>query len=396
MSIRWPVTTVGETCTLVSGGTPSKANAAFWHGSIPWVSAKDLKTDRIDSAELFVSNAALESSATKLAPIGSLLVLVRGMGLANGVPVCEVTSPVAFNQDIRAVLTPRSLLPRFLQLWLRDYFSRASGDILSAAAHGTLKVDTDALKAVPVPVPPLAEQRRIVGILDEAFEGIATAKANAEQNVRNARALLESHLESVLTQKGLGWVERDFSEVCSITSALVDPRQDEYRSLIHVGAANIESRTGAFVELKTAEEEGLISGKFPFDESMVLYSKIRPYLMKVGRPDFSGLCSADMYPLRPSPDVVTRDYLFYLLLSTNFTEYAVRGSARAGMPKVNREHLFAYRASLPSVQEQHRIAADLDGLSVSTKRLAGLYEAKLANLDALKTSLLHQAFSGQL
>ncbi len=154
--------------------------------------------------------------------------------------------------------------------------------------------------------------------------------------------------------------------------------------------------TGVFVDLKTAREEGLISGKFLFDESMVLYSKIRPYLMKVVRPDFEGLCSADMYPLSPIKNVITRDYLFHLLLSKHFTDYAIQGSARAGMPKVNRDHLFEYRVWLPDVKRQKQLAANLDDLREETQRLAHLYERKLAALEALKKSLLHQAFSGEL
>jgi type I restriction enzyme, S subunit len=247
-----------------------------------------------------------------------------------------------------------------------------------------------------VPIGPLAEQQRIVGLLDEAFEGLATAKANADKNLHNARALFESHLQSVFTQRGPGWVEKRFDDVCAITSTLVDPRKKEFLDLTHVGAGNIESKTGVFVDLKTAREEGLISGKFLFDESMVLYSKIRPYLMKVARPDFEGLCSADMYPLSPIRNVVTRDYLFYLLLSKHFTDYAIQGSARAGMPKVNREHLFEFRVWLPDVKKQEELSASLDDLHEETQRLADLYERKLAALEALKKSLLHEAFTGEL
>ncbi len=264
----------------------------------------------------------------------------------------------------------------------------------SGAVHQTIYFPE--VKAFHICHPSHPEQRRIVGILDEAFDGIATAKANAEKNLQNAHALFESHLQSVFTQRGDGWVEKKFSEVCAITSTLVDPRKHEFLDLIHVGAANIESQTGVFVELKTAREEGLISGKFLFDESMVLYSKIRPYLMKVARPDFNGLCSADMYPLAPLLNEITRDYLFHLLLSKRFTDYAIQGSARAGMPKVNREHLFEFKVWLPAVKEQKELAAKLDHLHNETQRLASLYDRKLAALDALKKSLLHQAFSGQL
>jgi len=124
-----------------------------------------------------------------------------------------------------------------------------------------------------IPVLPIPEQQRIVGILDEAFDGIATAKANAEQNLRNARALFESHLQSVFTQRGEGWVEKSLSDVCAITSTLVDPRKKEFLDLTHVGAGNIESQTGVFVELKTAREEGLISGKFLFEIVQHLFCK---------------------------------------------------------------------------------------------------------------------------
>ncbi len=252
------------------------------------------------------------------------------------------------------------------------------------------------LRTIIVPTPPASEQQRIVTLLDEAFDGIAKARANAEKNLQNARALFESHLQSVFTERGHGWVEKRLGDVCAITSTLVDPRIEGFSDLTHVGAGNIEPRKGTFVELKTAREEGLISGKSLFDESMVLYSKIRPYLMKVARPNFNGLCSADMYPLTPRPNEITRDYLFHLLLSKSFTDYAIMGSARAGMPKVNREHLFEFRTWLPDVERQNELSAQLDMSHEETQRLESIYKKKLAALDELKQSLLHQAFSGQL
>ena len=282
---------------------------------------------------------------------------------------------------------------KFLMHFLDSLFEQFNaGKTGSAIPH----LDLPALRDQNLPVPPLPEQQRIVGILDDAFDGIATAKDNAEQNLQNARALFESHLQSVFTQRGEGWVEKKLSDVCAITSTLVDPRKKEFLDLTHVGAGNIESQTGVFVDLKTAREEGLISGKFLFDDSMVLYSKIRPYLMKVARPNFNGLCSADMYPLAPLSNEITRDYLFHLLLSKSFTDYAIQGSARAGMPKVNREHLFEYRTWLPDVKVQKKLTAQLDALHEETQRLQSLYQRKLAALDELKKSLLHQAFSGAL
>jgi type I restriction enzyme S subunit len=281
--------------------------------------------------------------------------------------------------------------PRFVFHLLKDFDLKRF-----ATGTGVPTLNRNFVHDELVNVPPLAEQQRIVGLLDEAFEGIATARATAEKNLQNARALFESHLQSVFSQRGKGWVEKKLSEVCEITSKLVDPRKKEFLDLTHVGAGNIESQTGAFVDLMTAREEGLISGKFLFDPSMVLYSKIRPYLMKAARPDFSGLCSADMYPLAPFPTEITRDYLFHLLMSKGFTDYAIQGSARAGMPKVNREHLFEFKVWLPPVTLQKDLAEKLDALHEETQRLASLYTRKLAALEALKKSLLHRAFSGEL
>ena len=257
-------------------------------------------------------------------------------------------------------------------------------------------INRNEVYALPVAVPPLSEQRRIVAILDEAFEAIATAKANAEKNLRNAGELFAGRLETVFTRRERQCSHVVLSDVCDILSKLVDPRDDKFVDLPHVGAGNIESKTGALVGVMTAHEEQLISGKFLFDETTVLYSKIRPYLMKVVRPDFRGLCSADIYPLAPKAGRIDRDYLYYLLLSPPFTEFAIKGSARAGMPKVNREHLFAFQVALPSFDQQKRAAANLDELAEETRRLESIYDAKVAALDELKQSLLHQAFSGAL
>lgn len=254
----------------------------------------------------------------------------------------------------------------------------------------------EALAKFELPLPPPAEQQRIVAILDEAFEGIATAKANAEKNLRNAHELFAFHSRSVFNQPSDGAIQTQLATVCSITSKLVDPRDLPFLNMTHVGAGNIVSNTGELIGLKTAREEELISGKFVFDDSTVLYSKIRPYLMKVARPDFSGLCSADMYPLTPKAGVMSRDYLFHLLLSKDFTEYAIAGSARAGMPKVNRDHLFAYTSWIPPANRQIELAATLDSLHAESQALEAIYFRKLAALDELKKSLLHQAFSGQL
>ncbi|MCG7848913.1 MAG: restriction endonuclease subunit S [ANME-2 cluster archaeon] len=242
----------------------------------------------------------------------------------------------------------------------------------------------------------ISEQKRIVAILDEAFESISKAKENAENNLKNATEIFESYLQSVFENKGEEWEEKTLDAVCKISSKLIDPREETYIDLCHIGGANIESITGCLIDLKTSKEENLISGKFPFDNSMILYSKIRPYLVKVVRPDFSGICSADIYPLKPVDSILDRDFLYFLLITKDFTNFAIKGSARAGMPKVNRKHLFSYSTFFPTLPEQQSIVSKLDALSTETKKLEAIYTQKLADLDELKKSILQKAFEGKL
>lgn len=288
----------------------------------------------------------------------------------------------------------KDIHPRFLYLFLDGFLK----DTVSKQKLGNTMpyIKMSMLTDFKVPLPPLPEQGRIVKILDEVFEKIAQAKENTEKNLQNTRRLLDQYLENIFTNPSKNWQEKTLNETCDIQSKLIDPRKSEFLDLAHVGAGNIEIKTGQLTNLQTSKEEKLISGKFEFDDSMVLYSKIRPYLMKVVRPNFQGICSADIYPLLPRKNLMMRDYLFYLLLTSTFTKFAIKGSARAGMPKVNREHLFAFKFSLPPLQEQKAIVAKLDTLSVETKKLEAIYKQKLVALEELKKSVLKRAFSGEL
>ena len=393
MKKGWQTKKLSEVCEKITDGTHQ--TPTYFDDGVLFLSSRNVTSGTIDWENVkYIDDKQHGEMQRRVSPrLNDILLAKNG---TTGV-AAMVDRDVPFDIYVSlALLRPLAAVrPTFLLHFINSPLAKQQFT-KRLKGIGVPNLHLEEIREVEIPVPPLAEQQRIVGLLDVAFEGLATAKANAEKNLQNARALFESHLQSVFTQRGPGWVEKRFDEVCAITSTLVDPRKKEFLDLTHVGAGNIEPKTGVFVDLKTAREEGLISGKFLFDESMVLYSKIRPYLMKVARPDFEGLCSADMYPLSPIQNVVTRDYLFHLLLSKHFTEYAIQGSARAGMPKVNREHLFEFRVWLPDVKKQKQLAANLDDLHDETQRLARLYERKLAALEALTQSLLHQAFTGAL
>lgn len=387
MKEGWQTQKLGDVCDFEGGSQPPKSQFIFEEkaGYVRFLQIRDFGSDK---------NITYIPKSKKNRQCVENDILIGRYGASVGKILTNKAG--AYNVALMKTIPNLKVLNQawFYSYLISDEFQSQLLKVADRSAQAGFSKDD--IYNFPVPIPPLPEQQRIVGILDEAFEGIITAKANAEKNLQNARAIFESHSHSVFNGRGKGWTERKLSEICAITSTLVDPRKDKFLDMIHVGAGNIESQTGVFIELKTAREERLISGKFLFDETMVLYSKIRPYLMKVARPDFNGLCSADMYPLAPFPSEITRDYLFHLLLSKRFTDYAIQGSARAGMPKVNREHLFEFKAWLPDVKRQKDLVAKLDDLHEETQRLESLYQRKLGELEALKKSLLHQAFTGML
>lgn len=285
-------------------------------------------------------------------------------------------------------------------LVLREYFVYAvNGRLeemidLAHGAAGLRHITKAKLETIELPVPPHDEQRRIVSRIKACMERVEEIEGLRQAAQREREYLAESLIEAELAE--LPGREVLMNDVCEIVSRLVDPREPQFQSMLHVGGANIESRTGSLVDLKTAAEEGLKSGKFVFDSSVVLYNKIRPYLVKVARPDFSGLCSADMYPLTPKAGLASRDFIYYVLMSRRFTAYAVAGSNRAGMPKVNREHLFAYRFNLPPLETQRRICELLDSAIESVQQLGREMSDAALEMDQVRGSVLRRAFAGEL
>ena len=261
-------------------------------------------------------------------------------------------------------------------------------------AVGQQRVPAAYLESTSIPLPSLSEQKLILARIKECMERVEEVQNLRSKANKEREFLLESLIESEF-QSAAG-DEIVLEEVCGITSELVDPRKPGFIDSLHVGGANIESETGRLIDLKTSREEKLKSSKFPFDSSMVLYNKIRPYLKKVARPDFSGICSADMYPLSPNPTKLDKDYLFFLLLSRNFTRYAIDGSNRAGMPKVNRKHLFAYRFNLPPLEKQQQIAERLNEVLTNLEIMRAEYSALQSDESHLRDAILRKAFAGEL
>jgi len=156
---------------IQSGSTPSKANAAFWSGSIPWVSAKDMKRLFLEDAEDHISQAAVDDGV-RLVPAGTLLMLTRGMTLLKDVPICVLLREMSFNQDVKALQPKGDTCGLFVAFLLLSNKQRLL-KMVDIAGHGTGKLNTDELKALELALPKPAEQQRIASCLSSLDEKIA-------------------------------------------------------------------------------------------------------------------------------------------------------------------------------------------------------------------------------
>jgi type I restriction enzyme S subunit len=181
-------------------------------------------------------------------------------------------------------------------------------------------------------------------------------------------------------------------DVTILDAPMVDPREEEYIDLVHLGPDRIEKNTGRLLPAQTAREEGLISSKFLFDERFLLYSKIRPYLRKVAMPHFRGLCSADVYPIRPVESKATQEFLFALLISEAFLAYTTSLPSRASIPKLNRKELAAYTFHLPPIELQQQYTEILRSHENTTKSFGKASDES----EQLFNSLVQRAFKGEL
>lgn len=249
-----------------------------------------------------------------------------------------------------------------------------------------------------LPIPPRDEQQKIADCLS-SLDDLITAETQKLDTLKTHKKGLMQQLfpREGETVPGLRfpefretgeWEKVSLQRVIEIASGQVDPTKPPYCDLPHVGGENIEEGTGKLLNLRTAKEDGVISGKYAFDEHDILYSKIRPALNKVAAPDISGVCSADVYPIRPCCEMLRREFLVYLLRSESFVKYATKHSGRGKIPKINREDLFAYDAMLPTPAEQEYIASFLSSLD---ERI-NLQSQKLEDLQNHKIGLMQQLF----
>nr|WP_281720666.1 restriction endonuclease subunit S [Nitrosomonas nitrosa] len=287
----------------------------------------------------------------------------------------------------------KQLLPKFFNLYTQsdDYLSTVAKECTGTTRS---RISRSNLALTPIPVPPLSEQQRIVRILDEAFDGLASATANAEQNLCNARGLFESHLQSVFTQRGEGWVDKRLGDVCKLYQGLAINQKTK-----HLLVSKSRLPLLRIKDLRDNTEEQYVSEKgFPpnalVNEDDILYTRTGNSLGLVftGR---RGVLHNNSFKIAPDLSL-RKDYLFWWLQTPTLKERIFSLASKAAQPDITHVMFKNQPISVPPLKVQKVIIDQVVSLSFNVEKLEKIYRQKLAALGELKKSLLHQAFNGGL
>ena len=189
----WEVVKLSEVCTFISGGTPAKQRPDFWEGTIPWASPKDMKRPRLRDVVDHISDEALEDGS-RLAPAGSIFVVIRGMILAKDVPVALAEVPMAFNQDMKAIIPGERISSAFL-LYALGAFKRNLFEKVGRSAHGTMTLMSTEISSFAIPLPDRKTQEEIA----TALETVETKFEHYRRKHATLSALFRTLLHQLMT-----------------------------------------------------------------------------------------------------------------------------------------------------------------------------------------------------
>jgi type I restriction enzyme S subunit len=272
-------------------------------------------------------------------------------------------------------------------------------DFIAALSDGAninnLKFDD--LRKFTIPVPPLVEQRRIVALLDKAFDGLSTAKANADKNLQSARALFESHLQSVFTHPGKGWVDKKVSEVAQHSlGKMLDKVKNKGELKPYLRNINVRWFTFDLSDVL----------QMPFlSTELEKYTAIKGDVLicEGGYPGRAAVWDCDepiyfqkaLHRVRFHEPEYNKWFVYFLYAQDKSGELKKHFNG-VGIQHFTGEVLARFTIPYPPRQDLHLAIAKFDALAIETQRLESLYARKKVALDELKNSLLSRAFAGEL
>lgn len=390
----WRTETIGDVCEVINGGTPKTGVPAYWDGPHRWITPAEMgkrPSPYVSDTKRTISDQGLRDSSAQLLPPDSVI-------LSSRAPIGHLvinTEPMGTNQGCKGLVPGNQIQSKFLYYYLSSIV-----DLLDSLGTGATfrELSGGKLKEVTIPVPPLPEQQRIVGLLDEAVSGIATAKAHAENSLQNARALFESHLQTVLQSKKWKW--RKLGELCHDVEYGSSAKSKQKGQIAVLRMGNIQDGKIDWEKLVFTDDKVEIE-KYLLRHNDVLFNRTNsPELVgktALYKSEMPAIFAGYLIRIHRKNELLDADYLTYFLNSKIAFDYGKTVViSSVNQANINGTKLKGYPIPAPTLSEQKAIVAKLGALSEQTQHLARIYERKLAALDALKQSLLHQAFSGQL
>lgn len=383
MKSGWRHVRVNSVCHEITDGShfsPKTSTSGY-----PYITVRDIENDRIDFENCkFISDSDYGQLVKNGCKPNKGDVLFSKDGTVGKVAHVDCETDFVVLSSL-AILRPdrNKIDSAFLKYILKSptFLEEAIGKKTGVAIR---RIILRNLKEIAVPIPPLPEQQRIVGILDEAFAGIATAKVNAEKNLQNARALFDSHLDAVFSQRGEGWVVKTINQISTnldskrIPITKSDRKSGEYP---YYGASGIVDYVADYI----------------FDGDTLLVSEDGANLLARSTPiafSVTGKYWVNNHAhILKFENMATQRFVEFYLESIRLDEY-ITGAAQ---PKLNQNALNSIPIPIPiDIDEQAKIVHRIELLSDETQRLQSMYQQKIAALDELKKSLLYQAFIGEL
>jgi type I restriction enzyme, S subunit len=395
MKNEWQTKKLGEICEIERGGSPRPIQNFITTDpkGINWIKIGDATA----------SGKYIYKTEEKIKPEGvkrSRMVYDGDFILSNSMSFGRpyIMKTTGCIHDGWLVLRQPKVDPDYLYYVLSSDLLFNQFDQL-AAGSTVRNLNISLAKSVEIPYPPLPEQQRIVGILDETFEGIATAKANAKKNLQNARALFDSHLDCVFTQRSAGWEQKTLEEVATTFGRGKSKHRPRNAPHLYGGkypfvqTGDIRNSDHVILEYsQTYSEAGLAQSKL-WPKGTICIT-IAANIAETAILGFDACFPDSVIGVVANPKEAEIGFIEYLLQSFKERLQAKgKGSAQANINMGTFEH---ERFPFPSVGEQQQIVAKLDVLREETRRLADLYEDKASALEALKKSLLNEALSGNL
>ncbi len=425
----WAATTIRESFDCWGGMTPSTGTLAFWGGTTPWVSSKDVKGDRIDGGTEFVTARALDETRLRKCRPGTVLVVVRSGVLVHTLPVAITDSEVVINQDLKAIDSGDDLINGWLALALK---AQASEILEASRKDGTTvqSVRVDQLLDRGLPIPPLAEQRRIV----EKVEALLAQVNAARARLAKVPTILKRFRQSILSAACSGRLSAGW-DVDTVANASIQeeeiPEGWQWRELetlaLPESSAICAGPFGTIFKAHDFRDEGVPiiflrhvapgeyrTAKPGFMDRKKWEDIFRPYsvwggellVAKLGDPP--GCCA--IYPKGIGPAMVTPDvikmsvdergacpqYLMYYLNSEPARQRAFGVAYGATRPRMNLDIFRALRVPLPPLPEQHHIVRRVDALFKLADAIEARVAAATARAEKITQAILAKAFRGEL